>query len=157
MRLIPSNMIPIERAYEVRDQQSTNAAPPKSKPDQNALREVFTPLLLEGLRRSADKEQKRVKYLRGKQGNQEGEVNAFYAEHKLYVAQNAIPVLGAMVRAAGNAENERLQGVGEMHLVEWIAARPAQHGAIDEKWLTDFAARWIDATLTAIQIEEKAA
>lgn len=156
MRLIPSNMIPIERAYEVRDQQSTNAAPPKSKPDQSALREAFTPLLLEGLRRAATKEEIKLKSLTSKKGR-EGEINQFYDAHKLTLAQNAIPVLGSMVRAAGNAETERLQVVGEMYLVEWIAARPAQHGAIDEKWLTDFAARWIDATLTAIQIEEKAA
>lgn len=158
MRLIPANMIPVEKAYEVRTQQSTNAEPPKAKPDPGALREAYLPLVMEGLRRSADKEEKRVKYLRGKQGNQEGEVNKFYAEHKMYVAQNVIPTLGSMARVLNGAANaERLQVVGEMYLSEWIAARPAQHGAVDEKWMEGFAARWVDATLTALEIQEKAA
>lgn len=161
MRLVPANMIPIERAYEVRDQTSTNAEPPKSKPNPSSIREAYTPLLVDGILRAADKEEKRVKYLRGKakSGTAEGEINAFYAEHKFYVAQNTIPVIGSMARVAGNADAnaERLTVVGEMFVSEYIAARPAQHGAIDEKWLNDFAARWVNAVFAVMEIEEIAA
>ncbi len=75
----------------------------------------------------------------------------------MYVAQNVVPVLGSMTRVLrGAANSERLQVVGEMYLSEYITERPAQNGPVDDDWLTAFAERWVDATITASEIEEAA-
>lgn len=154
MRLIPANMIPVGRANEPRDQQSTNAAPPQEKQDQAALRESFMPLVVAGLNRAAQKETKRVKFLRDK--DRHGDVNAFYDEHKLYVAECVTGPLRSMAILAGAVamNEERLRVVTELYTSEYCAARPGADGAPDPNWINALAARWIDAVCLAVGDEK---
>lgn len=152
-RLIPANMIDSKQASEPRDQQSTNAPPPKEKQDQAALRESYLSLVLDGLNRAAQKESKRVKFLESKDRN--GDVNAFYQEHKSYVASCVLPALRSMAMFVGDVRinDDRLCVVTELFTSEWATVRPAANGAPDAAWMHSFATRWIDAVLTAVTEE----
>lgn len=156
MRLIPANMIPIERAYEQRDQQSTNAKSPASKPDPSSslgdMKKAYMPLVADGLRRAATKEERAMERIRKKGAGHEAEANAFYDKHRMYVASCAVPALATLARVTGldmEGSRERLEMVGSLYAAEWCTARPGAEGPISEEFITRFAARWIDATLAA--------
>lgn len=153
MRLIPANMIPINRANEPRDQQSTNAPPPREKQDQAALRESYMPMVLDGLTRAAQKEAKRVKFLQSKGRN--GDVNAFYDEHKTYVASCVVPALRSLAMQVGalGINEDRLCVVTELFTSEWASAQPASAGPPDANWINSLAQRWIDAVCVAVSEE----
>lgn len=153
MRLVPANMVPADKADQPRNQEQTNNPPPQKKPDQNALREAHLPLVVDGLDRAVQKERKRIAYLRQKDRN--GDVNAFYEEHKLYVASCVVPALRAMASLAGSlaANEERLRVVTELFATEYVNARPAAEAEPSREWVGSLAKRWIDATLAAVTEE----
>jgi hypothetical protein len=154
MRLIPANMIPIEKAYEKRTQESTNAAPGRAEPTTADVRESYIPLVADALRRAAGKEEKAIKRIQAKGDGHEAEINAFYAQHRSTITQNVIPLLGSMARVLGGAQanDERLQTMGEFFTAIYTGERPAvKFGDVPDDYLTEFAGRWVDAVMATLE------